>query len=85
MNYQLSNTTDKKKKEPISHSLKRLLSLMSGERKNLIITGIAVIGSSIATLLAPIIIGKTIDGAISTHNYQMIITNAMILFVIYCI
>lgn len=65
MNYQLSNTAEKGKKEPILRSLQKLVSLMSGERKNLIITGISVIFSSGTTLLAPIIIGSTIDHAIS--------------------
>ncbi len=85
MNYQLSNTAEKGKKEPILRSLQKLVSLMSGERKNLIITGISVIFSSGTTLLAPIIIGSTIDHAISKWDYQLILTNAALLFLIYCI
>ena len=47
------------------------------------ITVVAVIVSSLATLVTPVIIGHTIDTYISTKNYDGIFFFSVILFVIF--
>ncbi|MDD2745769.1 MAG: ABC transporter ATP-binding protein, partial [Candidatus Gracilibacteria bacterium] len=84
MNYQL-NKEKKEKKEPFLDSIKRLGPLMKGEQRYLIITGIAVIFSSLATLVIPVIIAHTIDTYIAVKDYHGILINSAILFGIFIV
>lgn len=84
MNYQL-NKEKKEKKEPFLDSIKRLGPLMKGEQRYLIITGIAVIFSSLATLVIPVIIAHTIDTYIAVKDYHGILINSAILFWIFIV
>jgi hypothetical protein len=56
MNYKLNKKEKHEKKEPFLVSIKRLGPLMKDENKNLIITLIAVLISSLSSLIAPIVI-----------------------------
>lgn len=88
MNYQLNNTSEavkNGKKESVWSSIKKLISLMVNEKKNLIITFFAVIVSSLMTLIAPMLIGNTIDQAITTHDYDIIMRNTLILLLVYVV
>ena len=64
-NYQLNIRDAKKTKEPIMESLKKFAPFLVGEGRIIAVTIVAVIVSSLSTLLAPIIIGHTIDTAIA--------------------
>lgn len=53
---------------------------MYREKRNLIIAGIAVVFSSAATLIAPIIIGNAMDTSIVNHDYSDLFMNGLLLF-----
>lgn len=57
---------------------------MYREKRNLIIAGIAVVISSAATLIAPIIIGNAMDTSIVNHDYSDLFMNGLLLFWVYC-
>ncbi len=84
-NYQLSGPDTQKPKESILQSLKRFTPFLAGEGKVIAFTTVAVITSSLATLVAPIIISHTIDTAISSKDYQGILLYSALLFVIFVI
>ncbi|MDD5377420.1 MAG: ABC transporter ATP-binding protein [Candidatus Gracilibacteria bacterium] len=84
-NYQLNTSDSGKPKEPILKSLKRFMPFITGEGRNITATVIAVIVSSLAALVTPIIIGHTIDTSISTKDYNGILFFSMILFAIFVI
>ena len=56
---------------------------MSGERQSLMIASIAIVVSSTGSLVAPILIGNTIDHAIATGDYHGLLVNGSTLFSIY--
>ena len=83
MNYKLNKPPDKEHKGSFAVAVKRLMPLLGGERKNLIIAMIAIIITSGASLLAPAIISYTIDTFIKTKNYGGVLRFAGLLAVIY--
>jgi len=83
MNYKLNKPPDKEHKGSFAVAVKRLMPLLAGERKNLIIAFVAIIITSGASLLAPAIISYTIDTFIKTKNYGGVLRFAGILAVIY--
>ncbi|MDD2487701.1 MAG: ABC transporter ATP-binding protein [Candidatus Gracilibacteria bacterium] len=85
MNYKLNIKDNDKKKEPFLESIKRIGPLMSGEKKNLVITLIAVIFSSLSVLIAPVIIASTIDTYIKSKDYNGILINSAILLLVYIV
>lgn len=62
-----------------------LFPLLQDEKKNLTIALVCVLISSAANLLAPIIIARVIDTAISGHTYTLVIRYAVVLGVVYVI
>ena len=64
---------------------KSLAPLMLGERKRLIITLIAVLASTLATLLAPVIIAQAVDVYIVHGNYMGVLMDAGLLLLMYVI
>jgi ATP-binding cassette, subfamily B, bacterial len=85
MNYKLNKKEKHEKKEPFLVSIKRLGPLMKDENKNLIITLIAVLISSLSSLIAPIVIWHTIDTYIKSKDYNWILLNSAILLWIYIV
>ena len=83
-NYQLNNI-EKGSKETVLQSLQKFLPFLNGESRSIAITSIAVLMSSLATLLAPIIIAHTIDTYIPTGDYSGILMYAGLLFVIFLV
>lgn len=83
MNYQLNKGQKTDQKEPILTSIKRLGPLLAGEKKSLYLTLATVLISSGSILIAPIIIGHTIDTYLPAKDYNGILFNAAILFAIY--
>jgi ATP-binding cassette subfamily B protein len=85
MNYKLNKPPDKEHKGTFAVAIKRLMPLLAGERKNLIIAFVAIIITSGASLLAPALISYTIDTFIKTKNYGGVLRFTAILAVIYII
>jgi len=85
MNYKLKNTQETKKGIITSSAIKKLLPFLSKEKKNLLVTGVAVLVSSGANLIAPILIGYTIDHAMALKDFQGILINSAWLLLIFLV
>lgn len=81
MNYKLNNKDDKQKS--LKTSIKKLFPLLLNEKLNLFITIIAVIISSSANIISPIIIWYTIDNYIKLKDFHWILINSWWLLAIY--
>lgn len=85
MNYKLNKTDVNQWKESFFTSIKKLFPLMKWENKNLTITLIMVIITSLASLITPIIITHTIDNAVKNGDYNGILINSLFLFLIFIV
>lgn len=86
MNYNLSkNTTQTASKTSIRLMLKQFYPLIKDEKKSLFIASIAILINSVFNLVAPFLIGYTIDTYIQTKQFDGVLRYAGILFVIYMI
>ncbi|MGV8963240.1 MAG: ABC transporter ATP-binding protein [Candidatus Saccharimonadaceae bacterium] len=70
-------------KKPVVASLRKLLTIISSERRNLNIAFAAIILNAGLSLLGPYVLGYTIDNYIQTKNYHGVLIFAGILLVIY--
>jgi len=66
-------------------TLKRLMTLVGQERRNLYIAMVFIFVNSGLNLVAPYLIGKTVDLYVVTHQYDGLIRNSIILFVVFCL
>lgn len=66
-------------------TLKRLMTLVGQERRNMYIAMIFIFINSGLILTAPYLIGQTVDKFIVTHQYGGVIRNSIILFAIFCV
>ena len=66
-------------------TLKRLMTLVGQERRNMYIAMIFIFINSGLILTAPYLIGQTVDRFIVTHQYGGVIRNSILLFVIFCV
>jgi len=82
MNYRLKTDNDEQK-GLFRIAFERLLPLLSGEKKNIIIAFIAVLISSATTLYAPIIISDIIDKYIKNSNIEGVLIFSAILLCLY--
>jgi ATP-binding cassette subfamily B protein len=64
-------------------AVKKMLPLLSTERKQLSYAGVAIVVNSTLNLVGPIIVGHTIDDYIQTGNYHGVIVNTVFLIAIY--
>jgi ATP-binding cassette subfamily B protein len=87
MNYNLNDLQAKMTKSSTWSSLKKLLQLISHERKNLILALIAILVNSTLNLLGPLIIGHTIDTYIFVphKNYHGVLMNCLLLLAMYMV
>ncbi len=85
MNYKLKTTADKDEKQPIWTAIVKMASLLSFEKKNIAISVVAIIVNSGMTLVAPLLVGYTIDSYVVTKNYHGVLIFSGILFVTYFI
>lgn len=85
MNYKLNKTDANQWKESFFTSIKKLFPLMKWENKNLTITLIMVIITSVVSLITPIIITHTIDNAVKNGDYNGILINSLFLFLIFIV
>lgn len=82
MNYSLA-TTEGKKKSTLRMSGKILAPYVRDEKRNLILALFAMVLSSAATLVTPLMIAYVIDHAVVQHDYMGILTGSTILVVVY--
>ena len=66
-------------------TLKRLMTLVGQERRNMYIAMIFIFINSGLILTAPYLIGQTVDRFIVTHQYGGVIRNSIILFAVFCV
>ena len=62
-------------------TLKRLMTLVGQERRNLYIAMIFILINSGLILTAPYLIGQTVDRFIVTHQYEGVIRNSILLLI----
>jgi ATP-binding cassette subfamily B protein len=89
MNYTLntganrSAETKKPEKLSIIDAIKKLIPLMHGETKNIIIAFSAILTNSLLNLASPILIGYAIDHYVQTKEYHGVLVYSGILLAIY--
>jgi ATP-binding cassette subfamily B protein len=82
-NYKLIKSAGQEKKSNVLRSLKKLLPLLKDEKRNIVLATLAVLISSTLNLLAPVIIGYTVDKYILTGQYHGVLVYSGILLVMY--
>lgn len=85
MIYKLNKPYSKDHKGTFSAAIKRLMPLMAGEKRNIIIAMIAILVTSGSSLLAPAIIAYTIDTYIKAKDYSGVLKFSGILAVVYTV
>ena len=86
MNYDLNQTTGpKKEKNATYNALRKLLSLIDDERQTLVLAFLAILINASLTLVAPVLIGRTIDNYIQTKQFDGVLRNAGFLLIIYVV
>ena len=85
MNYTLTKSTAKDQKVSISASLKKLSPYLVDEKRHLIISAIAVLISTASTLIAPVIVSRTIDTYIRAKDMSGVLWSGVLLLGIFVI
>mgnify|MGYP001810114606 CR=1 FL=1 len=85
MNYNLNNKKDESSADKTGGFLKRLMSLVGQERKNLYIAIFFILINSGLNLIAPYIMGHAVDKFVVTHQYDGLIKYSIILFGVFCL
>jgi len=85
MNYNLNQLNTAQEKQSTYKALKRLLKLISAERKNLWLALLAILINSGLLLLGPLLIGHTIDAYIRTKQFHGVLMFSGIILAIYII
>lgn len=86
MNYNLNQPSDKaEQKKSNLGSLRKLMTLIGEERRNLTIAFAAIFLNAVLSLLGPYLIGYTIDTYIQTRQYHGVLVFAAILLSLYII
>ena len=82
-NYSLQRTDAASEKTSLFAAVKKLIPLMAGEGRTASIALGAIVVSSLANLMAPIIIGRAVDSYIAVKNLGGLMHAAELLFVVY--
>ena len=86
MNYNLNRPSDKAaKKLPFLVSLRKLITIISGERRNLIVAFGAIFLNAGLSLMGPYMVGYTIDNYVQAKDYHGVLLFAGILLGMYMI
>jgi ATP-binding cassette subfamily B protein len=87
MSYNLNINKDAKSTEKISTAttLKRLLTLMGSERKNLYIALIFILINAVLNLIGPYLLGYTVDHYVVTKQFNGVIKFSLILLGVYSV
>lgn len=84
MNYRLHNPKDEEyEKEGTVAMLRRFLPLVKDEKWPLLAAFVAILTNSGLNLIAPTIIGHTVDRYFTTHNFTMVLVNGGHILAIY--
>ncbi len=84
MNYNLNQKPDNDKgRLPVLVSFKKLITIISGERRNLIIAFTAIFVNAGLNLAGSYLLGYTVDHYVQTKNYQGVILFAGIMLLMY--
>lgn len=84
MNYNLNRPSEKSAgRLPVLTSLRKLITIISGERHNLTIAFAAIFLNAGLSLLGPYLVGYTIDTYVQTKNYHGVLLFAGILLSMY--
>ncbi|WP_295719444.1 ABC transporter ATP-binding protein [Mucilaginibacter sp.] len=83
MNYDLNQLSKTAQKTSTFAGLKKLIQLISHEKRTLIIAVVAILINSTLNLLGPLIIGHTIDNYVLHKNFNGVIHNAILLLCMY--
>ena len=81
--YILSKNKNEQEKEGVLSVLQKFISLLSIEKKSLILAFVVILINALLSLIAPMLIGHTIDTYISTKNYHGLMVFSVILLVVY--
>ena len=86
MNYNLNQPSDKTEQK-VSNlaSLRKLITLIGEERRNLVIAFAAIFLNAGLSLLGPYLIGYTIDNYIQTKQYHGVLVFSAILLALYIV
>ena len=86
MNYNLNQASEKADgKLPVLGSLRKLLTIISSERRNLTIAFAAIFLNAGLSLMGPYLVGYTIDNYVEAKNFQGVLLFAGILLIMYCL
>jgi len=85
MNYNLNQDPSTQEKTSTLVALKKLLKLISGEHRILLIAMVIILVNSALLLVGPLIIGYTIDNYVRTKNFEGVLHMAGILLTMYLI
>jgi ATP-binding cassette subfamily B protein len=86
MTYNLNlDRTETVKRTKTFDALKKLLLILAGEKKNLILSLMIILVHSVITLIGPLLIGRTIDKYIQTKQFHGVLIFAGILLGLYLI
>src|SRR5215210_1788742 len=82
-NYTLSKAAPDEHRPTVGGTLRRLAPLMAGEQRRVAIALIAVIVTSVTSLVAPLIISHTIDAYVRSGDFSGVLRFAAILLTVY--
>jgi ATP-binding cassette subfamily B protein len=85
MNYKLNNQSKGQNNGVLKMAFKRLIPLMAEEKSKSLSAFFAIIVTSVATLLAPVIIGHAIDTYIVQKNYNGLLFSTLGLLALYLV
>ena len=85
MKYKLESTKPFGSKGSLRAGLKRFVPLVAGERSNILVAAIAMLISSGATLVAPVIIGRAIDTNVRLKDTRGLLLSSVVLLAVYLI
>jgi ATP-binding cassette, subfamily B, bacterial len=83
MDYSLSRKQDGSQKTSTKSALLKMLPLLATEKKQVVISFVAVLLNAGLNLVGPLMVGYTIDTAIQNRDYHGVLANSGILLVIY--
>jgi len=85
-NYALNTTASRKEQNNgIMNAVKKFLPLLADEKKKMLLAFVAIVINSSMNLMAPVVVGYTIDTYVQTGNYDGVVKFSVVLFIMYAI
>lgn len=85
MNYTLNKASDDAGRAGGIGALRRLFPLLAREKRDLAIAFAAILANTLATLAAPVIIGRAVDAYVQTGNFPGVLGTAAVLLALYVV